>query len=382
MEINKTTIKHTPLILIVDDIPKNLQLLSSILNSEGFQIAFASSGVQALSVVGITKPDLILLDIMMPDMDGFEVCRRIKSNESLVDIPIIFLTGRIEPEDLAQGFQLGAVDYILKPFNTTELLSRVRTHIELKFARDRLRDYNNQLTEYQNELQQTIAAKDKFFSIISHDLRGPFSGFIGLSELLRVDIETMDRDEIVQIATSMNNGAKRLFNLLENLLEWANAQLGRIHYKPTKLDFHVVVEKIIQLNSNTAGEKKIKLSNLIQPDTNVIADYNMINTVVRNLLSNALKFTPSGGEIKIDSQDVNGSYEILVKDTGVGMDEATISKLFRIDTKISNPGTNNESGSGLGLLLCNELLLAHSTKLSVESELEVGTTFSFELKKG
>lgn len=372
--------EQAPLILIVDDIPKNLQVLSSILNTEGYQIAFASGGNQALSVVENTLPDLILLDIMMPDMDGFEVCERLKSNPTTASIPVIFLSGKVETEDIVKGFRLGAVDYVTKPFNAIELLSRVKNHLDLKFSKDAIINYNKQLTEYQQELEQVIASKDKFFSIIAHDLRGPFSGFIGLSELLVDEYKNLAPEDISSIAESMHKAAKKLFEFLENLLEWSRSQMGKIEYRPSKLDLFDAIDRAFAVLSFTADNKQISLINNIEKNVFVDADNNMLNTILRNLISNGIKFTKPGGFVKIYTEiNTNDFITIKVEDNGIGMTEEAKEKVFRIDSKYSTPGTNSESGTGLGLVLCRELVEKHNGTISVVSEKSVGTIFSFTL---
>ena len=380
LELNEENKK--PLILIVDDIPKNLQVLSNILNIEGYQISFASNGKQALSILETTIPDIILLDIMMPEMDGFEVCKLIKSNSFTQNIPIIFLTGKADTDDIVKGLKLGAVDYITKPFNSAELLSRIRTHIELKFSRDAIVKYNERLLQAQEELRQLNASKDKFFSIIAHDLRGPFSGFLGLSELLAEEYKELEPVEISQIAESMNKAAKRLFSFLENLLEWSRTQMGRMEYNPTKLDIFETAIRIIGLFTANADEKGISLESKIEKNTFVVADNNMLNTIVRNLVSNALKFTHSGGKITISADEISDNeIMISVSDTGIGIKAEDIQKIFKIDSKFTTPGTSNEQGTGLGLILCKEFVEKHGGELFIESAVGKGTKFYFNLKK-
>lgn len=371
--------ENTPLILIVDDIPKNLQVLSNILNAEGYQISFASNGEQAISVVNTTAPDLILLDIMMPEMDGYEVCEKLKADDKTAHIPIIFLTGKAESEDIVRGLKLGAVDYITKPFNSAELLSRVRTHLELKLSRDAIVKYNSELEEAQKELRLLNASKDKFFSIISHDLRGPFSGFLGLSELLAEEYDDLEKEDISQIAESMNKAAKRLFSFLENLLDWSRSQMGRMDFNPMQLDLFDHVFRIFELYSNTSKEKNIELVSDISRGNYIYSDSNMLSTILRNLISNAIKFTKPGGKIIVQRNDIPDSNfaEISVVDSGVGMGEDALSKLFRIDEKYTTVGTAQEAGTGLGLLLCKELVEKNGGSIRVESEIDKGTTFTF-----
>lgn len=381
MEFTQEINNRKALILIVDDIPKNLQILSNILNIEGYQISFASNGQQALSVVHSTMPDLILLDIMMPEMDGFEFARIIKSDEKTKEIPIIFLTGKAETEDIVKGFQYGAIDYITKPFNPTELLTRVKTHLELKLTKDRMISYTEKLKAYQLELKQVIASKDKFFSIIAHDLRGPFSGFIGLSELLKNQYENFQKEEIVNIGISLNKTAKNLFSLLENLLEWSSTQMGRIDYHPISFDFSEIVYKNIELYRATANEKNIELISEITKNTLVFADTNMVKTILRNLISNALKFTENGSVCISMISENDNFYTFKIEDSGMGMSNDLMSKLFQIEYKISTQGTKNETGTGLGLILCKELIEINKGIIKVESELGKGTKFIFTLPK-
>ena len=176
-KIEKSELIKDSVVLIVDDIPENLQVLGNILSAYGLDIGVATDGLQALENVKFQKPDLILLDIMMPGMDGFEVCEKLKSNPETSNIPVIFLTAKSQTEDIVKGFEVGAVDYVTKPFNSAELLVRVFNHLELKKAKDKIERQNDELKEMND-------AKNKFFSIISHDLRGPFSGLLGLTSLI------------------------------------------------------------------------------------------------------------------------------------------------------------------------------------------------------
>lgn len=377
----KEKINEDPLVLIVDDIPKNLQLLSGILSSHKYQISFASNAVSALEVAIKSQPDLILLDIMMPEIDGFEVCKRLKEEPITKDIPVIFLTGRVESEDIVKGFELGAVDYITKPFNAVELLSRVKNHIELKKSRDKILSQNEELEKTQKELKKVIQSKDRFFSIISHDLRGPFSGFLGLSELLVDEFDELEKDEIVHIAKNMNTAANRLFELLENLLAWSSAQMDKIVFSSTVFDLSKMVEQIIAIQNVSAENKKITINNNFRKGININADPNMINTIFRNLISNAIKFTREKGIVDVNYCEVENYHQICIKDNGIGMPEKTLANLFQLETKETRPGTNNEQGSGLGLLLVKELVKKHKGNIEVESRENEGTVFTVNLPK-
>ena len=192
-------------ILLVDDVAANLKLLGEILSTEGYKIRQVTSGLQALKVASIEKPDLILLDIMMPGMDGFEVCRQLKLNEGLKDIPVIFISALNDTENIVKALAAGGVDYINKPFQEQEVLARVRTHLKLRCQN--------------RELFELNATKDRFFSIIAHDLRGPLGGFMGLTEIMADENQYFTAGERAEMMSDLRQSARNTFTLLENLLE-------------------------------------------------------------------------------------------------------------------------------------------------------------------
>ena len=205
--------KNRQKVLIVDDVTKNIQLVANFLKQAGYDINFAISGKTAIKHIKKARFDLILLDIMMPEMDGFEVCKKLKSEDETKDIPVIFLTAKTDIDSITQAFKAGGVDYITKPFNKAELLARVKTHLELQHQKRNLKELN--------------ATKDKFFSIIAHDLKSPLNHLLGLSEILQKELESAGSDEIIKIANLINKSAKSGRLLLENLLEWSRSQ-GRM----------------------------------------------------------------------------------------------------------------------------------------------------------
>ncbi len=245
---------------------------------------------------------------------------------------------------------------------------------ELAAQADNLRKIND-------ELERLNRTKDKFFSIIAHDLRNPFHAIIGFSELLTKEYHSMNDQQKIGLLELINVSSEGAFNLLENLLQWARTQTDKIKYSPENIDISEVINATLGLLSITAEKKHIKLVNDLQPKSMVYADKNMINTVIRNLVSNAVKFTKNGGEVRISATDKGGSLEIHVSDTGIGMNKESLGKLFRIDTYHSTTGTAGETGTGLGLIICREFVEKHGGKIKVESEEKKGSTFSFNLPK-
>ncbi|MDM8561570.1 hybrid sensor histidine kinase/response regulator [Candidatus Parabeggiatoa sp. HSG14] len=358
-----------PLILIVDDNTHNLQVLGSVLKKNNYSPALAQNGAGALDFVKKKLPALILLDIMMPEMDGFAVCKKLKQETATKEIPVIFLSARSEKEDIIKGLELGAVDYVSKPFNLKELIARVQTHIELKTAKEAL----NQKIE---ELKQANASKDKFFSIIAHDLINPFNSLIGLLELLAHQNEQLseeDKDKFIQIIL---NSSKKSYDLLKNLLEWSRAQTGRIKVNPVTFNLKEMIDRNIELLEHQASAKNINLFSYIEANS-VFADEQMLDTVIRNLLSNAVKFTPINGKVSILSKKRGNEVEISISDTGVGIED--IDKLFRIDVTYTTEGTEKEKGSGLGLILCKEFVEKNRGSIWVESEKGKGSIFHINL---
>lgn len=255
--------------------------------------------------------------------------------------------------------------------NVTGALSSARDITELKLAEEEIK--------LKNELLQTInAEKDKFFSIVAHDLRSPLSAFVSATEILTDDIQNMTHDDIKDIMMNMKNDASNIYTLLENLLEWSRLQRGAMEFSPEKLNLKNSVAGSIGAITAAANNKKITIDIDIKSNLEVIADRHMFETVIRNLISNAVKFSPSGRKIIISaSADDKDFIMVKVKDNGIGIPETLLNKLFSLTEKTSRPGTEGEPSTGLGLLLCKEFVEKHGGKISVESEEGQGSTFSF-----
>ncbi len=237
------------------------------------------------------------------------------------------------------------------------------------------------LEEKNKTISETNATKDKFFSIIAHDLKSPFSGFINLTKFMSEYIEEFTKGELVESAKSLNKSAIGLYKLLENLLEWSRIQRGLTVFNPIELSANDLVNDCVFVLQDFAVNKDIKLINSIPTELTIIADPQMLSTLFRNLISNAIKFTHQHGQVEIGSQSMQDTHQFYVKDNGVGMSQETIDKLFRIDQKVSNLGTDGESSTGLGLLLCKEFVLQHKGKIWIESEMNKGSIFYFDIPK-
>jgi signal transduction histidine kinase len=278
--------------------------------------------------------------------------------------------------------------YRLKNVELTEknrIISDQKTEIEMQ--NEHLQEALEELTLSEQKLRQTndalgkaVATKDKFFSIIAHDLKNPLGAMIGLSDMMLEHYDDISEDDRMDLAKGINRSSKNLYELLKNLLEWSRAQTGKIPYTPQTFDIAGIAESCILLLAESANAKNITLLLQIEPDTIVFADMQMITTVIRNLISNAIKFTEEDGEIRIESNYRTDVIEIAVMDNGVGMTSEKVDKLFKIGEKyISTDGTSGEKGTGLGLILCKEFIEKHGGKIWVESEVGKGSTFRFTL---
>jgi two-component system sensor histidine kinase/response regulator len=358
-------------ILIVDDIPKNLQLLGKTLRDEGYKIAAVSKSEQVLESARKFQPDLILLDVMMPGKNGFEVCQELKKDRDLRHIPIIFLTAKVEQESVVKGLTMGGADYVTKPFNIQELLARVETHISLKLSKDLLKEKNERLDELNT-------MKDRIYSVIGHDLRGPVNGINGIVGILLNEVNNEpDPEKLKKFLKLVYKSSSDLFNLLTDLLNWARVQSKEIKIRETEFLLKEALEDDLNLIKHDTDRKGIEIKLNLENDIKVKADKSFLKTIVRNFLSNAVKFSSENSKIDI-IVDAEEQLSITVRDYGIGMEPQVKENLFKMGNP-NHPTKMNNHGAGFGLLLCNELVKLHGGKISVESEEGQGSSFTVTL---
>lgn len=270
--------------------------------------------------------------------------------------------------------------YILESAGALFFLLLLVISIAMAYDRHMLVKLKNQELEKQaQQLSELNQTKDKFFSVIAHDLRNPFHGLVGLTQVLVEDYDSMEPDKVKKFHNLIYQSAKQGYQLVLNLLEWIRSQTGRISFAPERLDLSKVISDNIKLARSTAQNKNVTLINLMEPGLIIYADYNMIHTVFRNLISNAIKFSNPGGKVVVEGQKEDGQIVVKVKDEGIGMDENTMNNLFRLDIAQSSRGTAGESGTGLGLILCKEFVSRHNGQILVESQKGKGSTFTLVL---
>ena len=356
-------------ILVVDDVVSNVLLLKILLTKENFKVLTANNGYTCIEIAQNNHPDLILLDVMMPDINGFETAEKLKSDPATADIPIIFLTALNAPSDLVKGFQVGANDFLTKPFNKEELVMRVMRQIQLVFAK--------RIIESQNaELKRTISNRDKMYSVIAHDLRSPMASIRMVLNLLVSTISSeLIGEELFSLLDKANKESEETHDLLDNLLKWTKSQTGRINVVHQNFDISDVLIGIEDIFSLIAENKKQKINFDKQTGSIMVrADKDMLNTVLRNFMSNAIKFTPEGKDIDILVDKQDKFVKVSIRDHGVGISPERIATLFSAGP--TTYGTNNEEGSGLGLQLCQDFARKNGGDVMVESVLGEGSTFS------
>ena len=367
-QINRSDYK----ILIVDDVVSNVLLLKILLTNEKFQVCTANCGNMCIEQAKKEKPDLILLDVMMPDINGFDTAVILKKDPETQDIPIIFLTALNNPSDLVHGFQVGANDFLTKPFNKEELVMRVMHQIQLVAAK-------RIIVRQNDELRRTINNRDKMYSVIAHDLRSPMAS-IRMVLNLAVNVVSPDTvgPEIFELLDKANRESEETHDLLDNLLKWTKSQTGRLNVVYQDFDLEEVVPGVVDIFTMIAEMKKITLKYIPSEEKiTVHADNDMVKTVIRNFLSNAIKFTPEGKGIEVFFKREGDFARISVRDHGVGIAADRVDTIFHKGE--TTYGTGGEEGSGLGLQLCQDFARKNGGDAYVESVEGEGSTFSFTI---
>ena len=355
-------------ILVTDDNPSKLEQIAAILEDDEINIVKAYSGEEAIEKAKKFSFALIVLDIKMPGLDGFETASLIRKDTINASTPIIFITGTyFSNQEVFKGYQVGAVDYLTAPVNPIILKSKVTVFIEL-YRKSR-------------KLEQLLVNQERFYSIVAHDMRSPFNPLLGFLEILNNEFDELPREEIKGMILMMSESANNLYALLNDLLELARVKADDFVFTLQKVFITNVVENVFKLYEKNAKIKSIALVNQVDSNSFLFADEGMLGTVVRNLVSNAIKFTPEQGTITISYSETGDKQKIYIKDTGMGIPNDQLDKLFRNDEKYTTQGTNGETGTGLGLSICAELMKKQNGSVSVESELGQGTTFVLSLPK-
>jgi two-component system sensor histidine kinase/response regulator len=346
-------------ILAVDDDRINLRIIGGILRNEGYEIGEATSGEQALEVYATFQPNLVLLDVMMPGIDGFATCRTLKKTYGDKCAPVIFVTAKSEADDVVMGFDAGGVDYLTKPFRPKEVVARIRTHLS-----------NQQLVEQQKDLVEQLSkansAKDRFLGMCAHDLRNPLSSIRGLAELMdenALGVLTAEQKEIIQ---TIHGASTSMLQLVNELLDVATIEAGHLKLEKEPVSNVEIVEKSVHLSNIEAAKKNTRIELVkISFDPIVDVDRNKIRQVVDNLINNAVKYSPRGSivTVLIHANDTHAGF--AVRDSGPGIPESERHKLFKDYGRLSTQPTGGEKSTGLGLAICRKIVEAHDGTIGV-----------------
>jgi signal transduction histidine kinase len=386
---------ENPTIMVVDDNPTNLRVLIDYLEESGYETMVAPSGERAIQQLEHAKPELILLDIMMPGLDGFETCRKFKADVNVKPIPVIFMTALSDTEKKLKGFRMGAVDYITKPFQQEEVLARIKTHLIIQQQKKELLSLNNKLAESNKKLTETniklsrvnqeltnaIETREKIFSVFTDDLFGSLGSIFGLSGRIVRTAESLLNDTFVKTAVNIQRSASYTQRIVENLLGWIKLQSDSVEPSPDIIPLNrIIARSIIPFNQN-AEDKRIIINNNILEDELVFVDENMADTIFQHIIGNSIKYCLSGDTISISSKNLGDYEEIKIIDTGIGISEENQRKLFKINSTVKENGTAGEKGAGLGLIICKELIKKLNGKIWITSQMGKGTIVSLTVPK-
>ena len=356
-------------ILVVEDDRMNARIISSILRPSGFVTQEVESGESALALYKEFQPDLILLDVVMAGISGFETCRQLKTDPAAAGIPVIFITAKNQPEDIVAGLEAGGVDYVVKPFQPREMLARIRTHLQLRT-----------LLEHQaaliSDLSKANAAKNHFLGIAAHDLRNPLTSIRGLSEfMLEGSSGELSEDQRAMLR-SVHSATQAMLELLGELLDISVIESGEMRLDLTPTNFADIVHDAVFLNGITAARKQMKITcRPFKPSRSILVDARKIREVIDNLLSNAIKFSTPGTTITVVLSEDATHQTISVQDQGPGIPPDEMNMLFQSFGKTSVRPTGGEKSTGLGLAICRKIIEAHKGTVSAANREGGGADF-------
>jgi two-component system sensor histidine kinase/response regulator len=359
-------------VLIVDDVVDNLHMLTDMLEAQGHEVRIAMSGREALDKINEKHPDLILLDIQMPGMTGYEVCEKVKAKKETQDIPVIFLSALQESADILKGFEVGGVDYVSKPFQFREVVARVQSQMAVSQQRRELEDLR---ARDQQQFRMIAGAKDTFFRAATHDLKNPLTGVMLYVQMLRTT-PPQNQAELNNALNDIENSARKMQSLLSDILDLAQMQVGSV-MNFIERPIQPILLKVMKNFDVLAREKNIQLF-LKMPDDEIQmpVDGNYFERMIDNLVSNAIKYTPHDGQVSVQMHVGGDGLQIRVSDTGIGIPEDEIDKVFEAFYRVKKASHRKENGTGLGLSIVAAIAEEHGGRIDVESVEGEGTSFT------
>jgi two-component system sensor histidine kinase/response regulator len=368
-----------PSLLIVDDTPANLQVLAAMLKDQGFTVRPVPSGELALRAAESEPPDLILLDIMMPEMNGYEVCERLKDNDNLRDIPVIFISALSDTSDKVKAFEVGGLDYVTKPFQFDEVRARVGAHLKLRRLQVEAAEHHRQLERSYEQLRELEDLRDSLMHMIVHDLRTPLTSIITGLETM----ETLgDLDDLQQeLLTVSIEGGHTLLGMINDLLDINKMESGQMELERGPVDAGALAQRCVSQVATLAHEKGLELGvEIAEPLPVLQADEEKLRRTLVNLLGNAIKFTSRGSVmLSVQHNPEDNTLCFAVRDTGEGIPREAFERIFEKFGQVETRKAGRKMSTGLGLTFCKMVAEAHAGRIWVESELGVGSVFSLAL---
>jgi two-component system, sensor histidine kinase and response regulator len=355
-------------IMIVDDDPLVIKALERILFRQNYLFFSVNSGEEALTAIDEIEPDIILLDVFMKELTGFEVCKEFKKRGITERIPVIFLTSNNQHSEIVKGFQSGAVDYVIKPFNAEELLARLYTHLELKKAREEIRMINLQ--------------KTRFFSIMTHDINDALTGVRGVAGFLHQELlqNPVNIDEVKKLSQLLLDDSSDLYHFVRKLAKWNQLETGAEPVKNISFKLHAIIAGAIEKLSTMAKTKNVSLNVVGGQEIEIFSDQKKLTDIIEEVLSNAIKYSHKGGAVQILMAKSHNKTTLQVIDHGIGMDREVIENIFRLDTPHPKTiGTMNERGIGMGLIISNAQAALINVKMEIASEKHQGLTVTLTI---
>jgi two-component system sensor histidine kinase ChiS len=390
----ESSVSHQPRILIVDDDPINIELMRAQLHDEGYSIDCALDGEEALERVSREKPDLILLDIMIPKKSGFEVCKHVKGKPETRSIPIIMVTALKDMESRVKGIAVGADDFLTRPLDKSELIARVKSMLRVKKLHDELakesltaRESNEKLEvqkrvlkSMSTQLMQASHLKYEFIVDMSHALRTPLNVIIGFSEMLQDELVGALNDRQAKYVGNIHESGRELQKLIANIVDVFKIDTGKVALETTEFSLKDAIESAAGSFERAARDKNMEVSVCVAPEASrVSADPQKLSTILENLLSNAFKFTPSGGKVEVTAERFDDWIRVCVADSGVGLSPEDCKRVFSEFYRVADPAASACVGSGLGLAISKKLVLMHGGEIWAESRKGAGARFIFTL---
>ena len=369
-----------PDILVVDDTPANLQLLSSMLKEGGYRVRVVPSGALALSSAASRIPDLILLDINMPNMDGYEVCRRLKADPALAAVPVLFISALSEPLDKVKAFGSGGVDYVTKPFQVEEVAARVRTHLENRTLQRALEERAVELEKKNEALKFSEKLRENLVHMIVHDMRTPLSGLLASLQFLEEDaapsLPKQSQGDLKHAASA----GRKLAQMVDDILDISRLESGKLELERKQLRVSELFDRALDSLGGLVKGRHLRVTAPLELE--VLGDQELLRRVLVNLLGNALKFTPEEGRIDLGASRIGASLRVTVTDDGPGIDPRYHQQIFEKFEQINARKDGALRSSGIGLTFCKLAVEAHEGRIGIDSAEGRGSAFWFELPVG